>query len=139
MIVQDIMTPDPTTVTETTGLGEAMGVLTEGNIRHLPVTRGGDVVGMLSDRDVASLGYRLANDVEHIDSLRARLSQPVSSMMSGGVVTVGQDADVSEVVELLLEEKLGAVPVVESGTTRLVGIVSYVDVLRAVGDVLDRI
>lgn len=139
MIVQDIMTPDPTTVSETTSIGDAMSVLSESNIRHLPVTRGGDVVGILSDRDVAALGYRLANDVEAIESLRTRLSQPVSVLMTGGVVTVDQDSDVSEVVELLLEEKLSAVPVVESGTTSLVGIVSYIDVLRVAGEALDRL
>jgi acetoin utilization protein AcuB len=137
MIAEDIMTREPLTVTETVSIGEALRVLSEAGIRHLPVVRGGDVVGILSDRDFTGLGLALVNDVERYDQLRARLSRPVSTLMSGSVVSVSREAPVSEIVELMLEEKLGAVPVVEGNTLELAGIVSYVDVLRAAQDLLD--
>lgn len=130
MIAEDIMTSGPLTVTEKTSIGEALAVLSEAGIRHLPVVRGSDIVGILSDRDFTGLGIALVNDIKSYDAFRARLSRSVSTLMTGGVLTVDQDADVSEIVELMLEEKLSAVPVVESGTTQLVGIVSYVDILK---------
>jgi len=137
MIAEDIMTKSPVTVTETVSIGEALRLLAEESIRHLPVVPKGDVVGILSDRDFRDLGVPILNDVAGYDRLRARLAQPVSTLMTGGVVSVNRDADVSEVVELMLEEKLSALPVVEDETQELVGIVSYVDVLRAVQPLLE--
>lgn len=138
MIVEDIMTGNPMTVTETTTIAEAMNTMAEQGIRHLPVVRGEDVVGILSDRDFSSLGVALVNDVESYEQLRARLGQAVSALMSGGVVTADQDSDVTDVVDLMLDEKLAALPVVESGTQRLVGIVSYVDVLKAARELFEN-
>ena len=137
MIADDIMTRDPITVTEKVSIGEAKTTMSEQGIRHLPVVRGEDVVGILSDRDISGLGLSMVNDVESYDQLRARMSQPVTALMTGGVVTIDQDSTVSEVVELMLEEKLSAIPVVESGTQQLVGIVSYVDVLQAAQSLFD--
>src|SRR5262245_43266798 len=112
MIAEDIMTRGPVTVTETVSVGEALSVLGERGIRHLPVVRGGDVVGILSDRDFTSLGISMVNDLASVDNLRARLALPVAKLMTGGVLTVERDTDVGEIVELMLEEKLSAVPVV---------------------------
>jgi len=137
MIAEDIMTREPVTVTESVSIGEALRLLAEASIRHLPVVRNGDVVGILSDRDFRELGVPIIADGASYDRMRARLSQPVSVLMTGGVITVDRDADLSEVVEVMLEEKLSAVPVVESETTELAGIVSYVDVLRAVQPMLE--
>ena len=134
MLAEDIMTRNPVTVTERVPIGEALTLLSEQGIRHLPVVRGTEVVGILSDRDFGSLGISIVNDVEGYDRLRARLAQPVSVLMSGGVVSVSPQTEVSEVVELMLEEKLGALPVVGGEDDELVGIVSYVDVLRAAQD-----
>lgn len=131
MLAEDIMTRDPVTVTERVTIGEALNVLADQGIRHLPVVRGSEVVGILSDRDFTGLGVAIINDVQGYDQLRARLAQPVSTLMSGGVVTVSPDTEVVELVDLMVEEKLGALPVVGGEDDRLVGIVSYIDVLRA--------
>lgn len=131
MLVEEIMTVDPVTVTEETTIGDALSVMTEKGVRHLPVVRGAEVVGILSDRDFADIGASLLNGNKDFESLRAQLSQQVNSLMSGGVLTVDSDADLTEVTDLVVEEKLSALPVVESGSQRLVGIVSYVDLLRA--------
>ena len=57
--------------------------------------------------------------------------------MTSGLVVVDSDAEMEDVIDLLIEHRVGALPVVQPGTTQLVGIVSYVDVLRAVRDSLD--
>ena len=56
--------------------------------------------------------------------------------MSTAVISVGPETEVGEIIGLLLEHKIGALPVVEPGTREVLGIISYVDVLRALQDLL---
>lgn len=116
-----IMTSDVTAIRETVPVRRAVKALEELDVRHLPVINGAhEVVGILSDRDLAPI----ASDT-------ARLAQPVSRLMSADVLTVGLETDVDDVIDLLTEHRIGAVPVVD-GDGRLAGVVSYVDVLREV-------
>jgi acetoin utilization protein AcuB len=56
--------------------------------------------------------------------------------MSSDVIFVDVEADLAEVVELMLEHKVGAIPVVRSDSREVAGIISYIDVLRAVRDLV---
>lgn len=134
MTAEEIMTEDVTTVDEGATLAQALEVLSELDVRHVPVVRDGEVTGMISDRDLRALGVDLVTDLEGIEKTKARLQSPVSSLMSGDVVTVDRSADVQEIIDLMVEEKVGAIPVIDEDTTNLVGIVSYIDVLRACRD-----
>lgn len=137
MNAAEIMTENVTTVEESTTIGEAFQLMEEQEIRHLPVVRGQEVVGMLSDRDLRALGLSLVTDIEGMDRLQARFAGKVTDLMSSNVLTVDPETDVQEIVDLMLEEKISAVPVVDEDTGRLAGIVSYVDVLRAVRNIID--
>ncbi|MQX36722.1 CBS domain-containing protein [Roseospira navarrensis] len=59
--VADIMTPDPQAIDIDRSLADALTIMTKGGFRHLPVLSGGQVVGMISIRDVP-LEYRLMHD-----------------------------------------------------------------------------
>ncbi|MFK7992441.1 MAG: CBS domain-containing protein [Sandaracinaceae bacterium] len=131
---QELMTADVVTVREDTPLAAALEVMQENGIRHLPVVREGQLVGMLSDRDLQSLGLRTVVDIESLERLNAKLTDTVGSVMSSNLITVSPVSEMVEVIDLFVEEGIGAVPVVEGGTLR--GIVSYVDVLRAVRETL---
>jgi acetoin utilization protein AcuB len=137
MIAEDIMTEDVTTVAETVTLAEALELMEEHGFRHLPVVRGQEVVGMLSDRDLRGYGVSLVTDMESLDALKARLGQPIAQAMSADVITVTRDADVREIIDVLIEEKISAVPVV-GDRNQLVGIVSYIDVLRVLRDQVEQ-
>lgn len=130
------MTTDVTTIDETASVGEALSLLEELDIRHLPVVRDGEVVGMVSDRDIQGLGLKLIHDIESLDRMQSRLTTPVSQLMSGDLVSVDPSTDLRDIVELMIDEKIGAVPVVDEERGRLAGIVSYVDCLRVLLDVL---
>jgi len=52
------------------------------------------------------------------------------------VISLGTDASVSDVIELMIEQKIGAIPVVNPLDGTLVGIVSYIDVLRLAAEEL---
>jgi len=136
MVVEEIMSRNPFAVQVTETLGKVMTMLREADIRHLPVLEGDILVGIVSDRDVRS--YELPALLELDDPSRARtlLKTPIGDIMSSDVVSVNPETDVGELIDLMIEQKIGAVPVVDLESTELVGIVSYIDALRAARDSL---
>lgn len=126
-IAADLMTENPRTIRDEASIGDALDALEELDVRHLPVVDDdGNLVGMLSDRDLRPL----RREHEQEDAVR-RARTPVADLMTSGVVSVTTDTETDEIIELMLDHKIGAVPVVD-GEGQVVGIVSYVDVLRAI-------
>jgi acetoin utilization protein AcuB len=138
VIVRDSMTPNPVTVTPKTSIAEVWDLMRDLEIRHVPVVDNDAVVGMLSDRDISRLNLARMLEVEGIDALRRGLETPVVHVMSSDVIAVEPETELSEVVELLLEHKVGALPVVLPDSRQIVGIISYIDVLRALREVLEE-
>jgi acetoin utilization protein AcuB len=136
MDARDVMTPNPVTVTPQTTLAEVWDLMREVDVRHMPVVEAGVLVGMLSDRDLASLDMGRVLTTEGADGLRRALAAPAVTVMSSDVIFVDVEADLAEVVELMLEHKVGAIPVVRSDSREVAGIISYIDVLRAVRDLV---
>jgi acetoin utilization protein AcuB len=132
------MTPNPVTVSPRATVAEVWDLMRELEIRHVPVVEDGALVGMLSDRDLARLDVSRLRTAEGADALRRELATAVTEVMSSDVIFVELETELSDVVELLIEHRVGAVPVVRPDTRDVVGIVSYVDVLRAVQDLLEE-
>jgi acetoin utilization protein AcuB len=137
MTAGDLMTANPATVTPRTTIAEAWDLMRELDVRHLPVVNDEALVGMLSDRDLGNLDVTRLLSEEGADALQRRLTLPVIQIMSSDVVTVEPDTELGEIITMLLEHKVGALPVVLTGTRQIVGIVSYIDVLRAVADTIE--
>lgn len=136
MIVKDVMTDSPITVNADTPVGDVAQMFIDNDIRHLPVMEGDTMVGIISDRDLRSIVMPRLVDQAAIDALRVQHDEPISSIMASDPVTVYPDTELAEVVDLMLEHRVGALPVVDAGSGDLAGIISYVDVLRALADVL---
>jgi len=132
MTANDLMTPDPVTVTPQASVAEVWDLMRELEVRHVPVVESGALVGMLSDRDLARFDMARLLMVEGAETLRHELATPVVKVMSSDVIAVNPETELEEIVELLVEHRIGAVPVVRSSTREVVGIVSYIDVLQAV-------
>lgn len=128
MVVEEIMTRDPISIEASSPLSEAIRVLFELDVRHVPVIDNGELTGMLSDRDLRGLHSPGLSTGSEIASF---LERPVSQHMTGCVVAVGPEAEVSDVIELMVDRKIGAVAVVDGHDRALLGIVSYIDVLKA--------
>jgi acetoin utilization protein AcuB len=138
MKAQDLMTQNPVTVPPGASVAEAFDLMSELDIRHVPVVEAGELVGMLSDRDLARFDIARLLTVEGPEAFRRELATPVVKVMSSDVIVVNPETELSEVVELLVEHKIGAVPVVKTDTREIVGIISYIDVLRGIQDLLEE-
>lgn len=136
MTARELMTMNPVTTTPEATIAEVWDLMREGDIRHIPVVEDGALVGMVSDRDLAHLNVAQLLTVEGAEGLRRELATPVVDVMSSDVIFVEPETDLSEVVDLLLENKVGALPVIRPDTREVEGIVSYIDVLRALQELL---
>jgi acetoin utilization protein AcuB len=127
MKVGDVMTKNPLSVTPSETVEQADELMSENRIRQLPVVKDRALLGIITDRDLRSFlsGSLLAAPQER----ERALSTKISNVMTSNPLTLAPDDDLLDAVELLLEEKVGGVPVVDE-SEGLVGIVTYVDLLQ---------
>lgn len=137
MSVSKIMTRDPVTIPSDAKVRDAIRTLEDLSVRHLPVVDDGRLVGVVSDRDLREYRIPVMEEIEDPEYADELLDKPVSEAMHGDVLSVHPEESLAAVVDLMLEYGVGAVPVVDRSAQTLVGIVSYVDVLRMVRPSLD--
>jgi CBS domain-containing protein len=108
---------------------DARHTMLEHRIRHLLVTDGGRLAGIVTDRDIRLNLPSPATSLSvwEINYLLARMT--VGSVMTAAVITVDPNRDAAEAARIMLDHKIGALPVVEAGT--VVGIMTETDILRA--------
>ena len=116
MLIAHWMTRSPLTVLPHEKLARAMALMESGHCRRLPVMENGKMIGILTERDIRShLGY--------LDSTQ------VDAAMTADPVSITPQTSVEDAARLMLEHKIGGLPIMESG--ELVGIISTTDILRA--------
>ncbi|MFO7567282.1 MAG: CBS domain-containing protein [Enhygromyxa sp.] len=129
--VRQYMTALPETVEEQLTLAEAKHRMFALGVHHLPVVRGGKLVGILSQRDVA-----VAEGLETVDPTKV----PVASVMTQVPFTCGPNAHVEAVAREMAAHYYGSAVVVDpEHPTSVVGVFTTTDALRALADVIDRL
>lgn len=128
--INEVMTNNVRYVDVDAPLREAMRTMHDADIRHVPVLDQGELVGILSDRDLREYEAALWEEEDVGARLEAHLRRPVSDVMNTDLQTLGPEADLVDAMDLMIEHKVGAIPVVEPSTQELVGIVSYIDALK---------
>ncbi len=127
--VKERMTRNPVSVKPDDGLKDAKWKMERGHFRHLPVVEdNGKLVGMLTDRDIRFIEPSLAF-VDKEDAMVQMWSISVQQAAVFDPVTVRPETMLKEAAELMLRWHVGGLPVVE-GEDRLVGIITYTDILR---------
>jgi acetoin utilization protein AcuB len=116
MLISRLMTYGAETVSSHDTLQAAADLMKHGGFRRCPVVDNDQLVGIISDRDVrAHSGY--------LGSTR------VTAAMTSDPKTVTPKMSVEDAARLMIEHKIGGLPVVEDG--KLIGIITTTDVLKA--------
>jgi CBS domain-containing protein len=127
MKVKDIMVKEVATLDINDELSLANDIMRLGRIRHLPVVDGHRLVGIISERDLfrsslaQALGYATKETRDLMKTLR------IKDVMVGTVITIPPDTDVCEATKIMMEEKIGCLPVVEDNI--MVGLITETDIL----------
>ncbi len=127
-MVKDWMTPDPVTIDPHTTLPEANRLMKECNIRRLPVVEKGILVGIVTLGDIreASPSNATALSIYELNYLLARLT--VGEIMSKDPISIAPDTSIEAAAKLMLEHKIGCLPVIADG--KLIGIITESDIFR---------
>jgi CBS domain-containing protein len=133
------MTPHPITIDPKTTLPDAHRLMKECHIRRLPVVERGKLVGIVTLGDVREAGPSDATSLSifELNYLLARLT--VQGIMTPRPISVAPDATIREAARLMLEHKIGGLPVVEPETGKLVGIITESDIFRVLAQEADPV
>ncbi len=131
--VKDVMSSEVHTVKRNDELGIADALMKQERVRHLPVLdEDGEVCAVVSQRDLfrgallRALGF--GSRAEEL-----MLKQVVvKEAMSSEIQTTAPDTPVADAARLMIERKIGCLPVIENG--KLVGIVTETDFVRLVSE-----
>jgi CBS domain-containing protein len=131
--VRDTMTANPLSIETSASVVEAARLMRQEHIGSLPVVKGGQLVGMITDRDLA-----LRVVAENADPQ----SVTVGEVASHDTVTAQPDQDLDEALRLMAHHQVRRLPVAEGG--RLVGILAQADVAHGedrekVGEMVEAI
>lgn len=128
MQVGEYMTRDPITVATDATMKEALMLMRQHQIRHLPVVHGGSLIGILSDRDVRRASPSLLTGIDRDNYDQVLNETLVNRIMTREPFTVASQTSLIEAVRVLVEKRIGSIPVVDG--TDLVGIFTERDALR---------
>ena len=135
MLIRELMQREVVTLDASDTLDLANDIMRLGRIRHLPVTEGERVVGILSQRDLYRAAISSLLQLGRTAEQQFLAQVPVRAVMTPAPFTIAPDASVRSAARLMLVEKIGCLPVVEDG--RLVGLISESDCLRYLEHVLE--
>ena len=123
-LVRDVMTRDVQCLNPDASVQQAAWRMLELDVGALPVCRGDELIGMITDRDITIRAVAHGQDPR---------STTIDDVMSPRVIWCFDDADVSEVAQRMREEQVRRIPVVDR-QRHLVGIVSLGDLASRVDD-----
>jgi acetoin utilization protein AcuB len=121
--IADFMTPMPHTVGSEQTITFAQQLMSKYEIRHLPVLHGGELYGIVSDRDLGMVAG--LNEVNPDNTT-------VEEAMTQEAYTVSQDTPLFEVLQAMLDHKYGSAIVVDG--MKIVGILTTHDALQLLVD-----
>lgn len=134
MKVGDRMTRDVLTLGVEEPIRRAWELVEEKRLRRFPVLEGGRLVGIVTDRDLrnATSSSVVLTEKKYHDYLLDTIK--VESIMTPDPRTVSPETSLKEAAGIILEMKVGGLPVVEGD--RLVGIITETDLLNSLVNLL---
>ena len=132
--VRDLMTAEVEVLHPRSTLAEVLNLVHEREIRHVPVvSKDGELLGLVTHRDLLRQSLTARGDVPMSVRDDVAANRAVEELMITGVVTIEPGAAATDAAELMLDNKLGCLPVTEG--THLVGILTEADFVKHVAAV----
>lgn len=128
MNIGELMSAHPKTVTPQDSLLDATKILKESGFKHLPVVDNGDLVGVVTDRDLKRASASDATTLEVHELLYLLDKVKVEQIMVRDPVTTQPEDTVESAAKLMIDRKVGCLPVVSGG--KLSGIVTKGDLVK---------
>lgn len=125
--VSKIMSKQLVTVNVNQSLEEVDQILDTRHIRHVPVTSGDELVGMLSKTDLLRVSFVDDYDAGDV-STQVYSTLSISQVMTKNIQSIAPGTTIREAAEILVDKEFHALPVVEEGV--LVGIVTTTDLVK---------
>lgn len=127
MTARRVMNLDVKTVPSDTTIWTALAIMRGEDIRHLPVTEGDRLLGIISNRDYR----RVLERADPEGNIRGLRDIKVSAIMTSAdsVITAHPDTPLLDIARLMVTRKIGCVPIIDDGR-RLVGILTQKDIMR---------
>ena len=133
MYVSDWMTKKVITVDLDDYLSDAITIMREKGIKHLPVVKGDKLKGIISDRDIKEFSPSKATTLDIYELHYILANTKIKELMKNKVYTIAPDTPVEEAAMIMLDRNVGCLPVVEGGC--LCGIISDKDIFHALVDI----
>jgi len=124
--ISKYMTTQPHTIGSDQNLSKAEKMMGELRVRHLPVLEGGNLVGILSDRDV-----KLVESFKDVDPEKVTVAEAFTE----DPFIVSPDSSLADVCSEMAAKKYGCAIVCDN--KKLVGIFTWVDALTAMNELLN--
>jgi acetoin utilization protein AcuB len=129
-IVADVMTRDIVTIEMDTPLGKAMEICSDKKIRHLLILdEQKHLVGVVTDRDLQHFISPRVGTISENSVDRETLKRPVHLIMAHEAVVTDPESPIAEAADLMLNNRVGCLPVVDSALC-VVGLITSTDLIR---------
>lgn len=127
--ISDIMTREVIYLDTKDQLEKAEDIFKSKKIRHIPIVKQGNMVGMLSYNDLLRISFADAYSgvIDEVDSSVYEMFS-LDQVMVKNPVSIAPDQTISELASVFMKKEFHALPVVQDG--RLVGIVTTTDLIR---------
>ncbi len=133
MFVSDWMTAKVFTVSPDDYLSDAIAIMKEKGVKHVPVVKGGKLKGILSDRDIKEYTPSKATSLDIYELHYLLANTRIRDVMKTRVTTTAPETPVEEAAMIMLDNNIGCLPVLSDG--ELCGIISDKDIFHALVDI----
>ncbi|MFN3534020.1 MAG: CBS and ACT domain-containing protein [Desulfatiglandales bacterium] len=131
MLIKDWMNPKVITIDANNSMHDAIRMIKEHGISMLPVVKKGELVGIVTDRDLKRASASDATTLEVHELLYLISKIKVSDIMSKNPITIPFDYTIEEAAELMLKHKISGLPVTDH-EGNLVGTITKTDVFKCI-------
>ena len=128
--VTEIMTSEPVSIDRTASISEVAQIFAEHSFTHLPVIEGKKLVGIISLTDLLRVNYSdsFGQDEREVYAVLDNL-KTIDDVMTANPTTIGPRSTLKEAAKVLAVEKFHSLPVVDTKSEELLGMVTTTDIM----------